>query len=208
MHYDVNPISSIRGKCIIKHSSHIDDLEAYKQNEDTFYYNKLYDRYSQRLYDVVPVEHIRNLSDTLIQAFYPYKFIVVDDGKASDFIEKRECAVCGKWVDSEVLLDCLHCHRKFHMYCIDPPLTKKPPKGYAWECLECLAALADDDQDSEIDELGGIKIDESRNSSMKDSKGVNKKLEEIIKKAREQQEREKNEPPPKRNLIPPNAGIK
>ncbi|ORX43732.1 hypothetical protein BCR36DRAFT_260492, partial [Piromyces finnis] len=137
MHYDINPISSIRGKCIIKHSSLIDDLEAYKQREDTFYYNKLYDRYSQRLYDVIPIEHIRNLSDTLIQAFYPYKFIVVDEGKASDFVEKRECTICSNWVDNEVLLDCLHCHRKFHMYCIDPPLTKKPPKGYGWVCPEC-----------------------------------------------------------------------
>jgi len=207
MHYDINPISSIRGKCIIKHTSHIEDLEAYKQQEDTFYYNKLYDRYSQRLYDVVPVEEIRNLSDTLIQAFYPYKFIIVDEGKASDFVERRECAVCEKWVDSDVLLDCLHCHRKFHMYCIDPPLTKKPPKGYAWECLDCLGILSELNEEEE-NENGGINLDEFRNTHHNNTKDRKKiyieKLKEIIES--DKAKAKKREPLlQKRNIIPPNA---
>ncbi|ORY26560.1 BAH-domain-containing protein, partial [Neocallimastix californiae] len=212
MHYDVNPISSIRGKCIIKHRSHIEDFESYRQQEDTFYYEKLYDRYSQRLYDVVPVEQIRNLSDTLVLAFYPYKFIIVDDGKAPDFVDKRECAVCGKWVDSDVLLDCLHCHRKFHMYCIDPPMTKKPSKGYAWECLECLGYLTENEDEEAGDEMDDsnliLKMNESRNHSTiinnnnntKYSPKKSKKLSKIsISKE------EEKEPPLKRNLIPPNA---
>ncbi|ORX63235.1 hypothetical protein BCR32DRAFT_293253 [Anaeromyces robustus] len=193
MHYDVNPISSIRGKCTIKHTRRY------------FLLYKLYDRYSQRLYDVVPVEEIRNLSDTLIQAFYPYKFIIVDDGKASDFVEKRECAVCEKWVDNDVLLDCLHCHRKFHMYCIDPPLTKKPPKGYAWECLDCLGILADLKEEEE-NENNGLNMDEFRNihHNIKDRKKIYiEKLKKIIESAKAKEK--KNEILPKRNIIPPNA---
>lgn len=54
MHSDTCPLSSLRGKCQIRHMSEIDDLNAYKKTRDAFWYDKMFDRYIHRLYDVIP----------------------------------------------------------------------------------------------------------------------------------------------------------
>lgn len=48
------------------------------------------------------------------------------------------CTTCGGKDDEERLLLCEHCPRIYHLYCLDPPLTKVP-KG-DWLCPRCQAA--------------------------------------------------------------------
>lgn len=99
MHSDLNPVSSIRGTCVVRHKHDIPDLEQYKQLNDHFYYHQLYDRYMQRLYDVVPCELIQNVPMPIQQALRDrYEFIVVEPNKANDLtVARRICCVCQDW---------------------------------------------------------------------------------------------------------------
>jgi hypothetical protein len=44
----------------VKHKSHIDDLAAWKKEPNHFYYEKLYDEYLKRDYEVVGVKAFLN----------------------------------------------------------------------------------------------------------------------------------------------------
>lgn len=37
-------------------------------------------------------------------------------------------------------VDCAVCHFTYHMYCVRPPLTRKPARGFAWACAACSRA--------------------------------------------------------------------
>lgn len=101
MHSDINPVSSIRGKCTVTHKYYIakDQMDVYRKEQDNFYYNQLYDRYIQRVYDVVPCETVQNVPmDTLEALKQRYQFIVVEQGKANDLTgARRICCVCQEW---------------------------------------------------------------------------------------------------------------
>ncbi|KAI8821134.1 PHD-zinc-finger like domain-containing protein, partial [Fimicolochytrium jonesii] len=136
MHSDINPVTSIRGKCEIMHIHHIADLDKWKAKDDTFYYDQLYDRYTHRVYDVVPLELVRNLPDEVAHALSDYLFILVEAGKASDFTERRVCNSCDRWCNpDEAVVKCVACNGAFHLGCVG--LNKKPPKGFAWQCAKC-----------------------------------------------------------------------
>lgn len=101
MHSDVNPVSSIRGKCIVTHKYYVpkDQIDAYRKEQDHFYYNQLYDRYIQRVYDVLPCEIVQNVPMDILDALKQrYQFIVVEQGKAADLTSaRRMCCVCQEW---------------------------------------------------------------------------------------------------------------
>ncbi|KAJ3040011.1 putative PHD type zinc finger protein with BAH domain-containing protein [Rhizophlyctis rosea] len=137
MHSDINPVSSIRGKCKIEHVHYIKDLEAYKIQDDAFYYNQLYDRYNHRVYDVVPVAQLKNLPSEVAAPLSSYRFILVEAGKASDWTDKRICPICNRWCNpDEPIVKCVTCREAFHLHCVG--LAKKPSRGYAWQCAMCL----------------------------------------------------------------------
>lgn len=101
MHSDINLVSSIRGKCVVTHKHYIpkDQLEDYRKKENHFYYNQLYDRYIQRVYDVVPCEIVQNVPTDILEALKErYQFIIVEQGKASDLtVARRICCICQEW---------------------------------------------------------------------------------------------------------------
>lgn len=164
MHSDINPVSSIRGKCVVTHKYYIskDQIDDYRKQQDHFYYNQLYDRYIQRVYDVVPCETVQNVPmDTLDALKQRYQFIVVEQGKASDLtVARRICCVCQEWCSRYVFIvtvdtcvcrfiyilfpfvsaasvKCAACQKSYHMTCLNPPLARKPSKGFAWQCAFC-----------------------------------------------------------------------
>ncbi|KAI8825023.1 uncharacterized protein EV422DRAFT_242528 [Fimicolochytrium jonesii] len=56
------------------------------------------------------------------------------------------CNICGVFEAANVqrktpiarqLVNCSNCEKSFHMGCLDPPMKKRPPRGYAWRCLDC-----------------------------------------------------------------------
>lgn len=101
MNSDLNPVSAIRGKCIVQHKYYIpkDQFEQYKSMEDHFYYNQLYDRYMQRVYDIVPCETVQNVPMDIQEALSQrYQYIIVEQGKASELtVARRNCCVCQNW---------------------------------------------------------------------------------------------------------------
>ncbi|KAI7894371.1 BAH domain-containing protein [Mucor mucedo] len=139
MHSDINPVSSIRGKCTVTHKYYVQQIDQYRKQQDNFYYNQLYDRYIQRVYDVVPCETVQNLPmDTLEALKQRYQFIVVEQGKAADLtVARRNCCVCQEWCQSAVSVKCAGCQKSYHMSCLNPPLVRKPSKGFAWQCAFC-----------------------------------------------------------------------
>lgn len=101
MHSDVNPITSIRGKCTVTYKNYIpsNQLDEYKRQEDHFYYHQLYDRYMQRVYDIVPSRLVQNIPINVQQALCErYEFVVVEQGKVADLtVARRTCCVCHSW---------------------------------------------------------------------------------------------------------------
>ncbi|KAK4519548.1 asparagine synthetase [Mucor velutinosus] len=139
MHSDIYPVSSIRGKCTVMHKHYVPNIDVYRKQQDHFYYNQLYDRYIQRVYDVVPCETVQNVPmDTLEALKSRYQFIAVEQGKAADLtVARRICCVCQQWCQSAMSVKCAACHKSFHMSCLNPPLARKPSKGFAWQCAYC-----------------------------------------------------------------------
>ncbi|KAI8589130.1 hypothetical protein BDZ88DRAFT_396319, partial [Geranomyces variabilis] len=148
MHTDLNPISTMRGTCDIRHVYHIKDLEEWKSRDDTFYYDQLYDRYTHRVYDAVPLAQAKNLPNDVSRALSDYEYLLVEAGKAADFTERRVCNSCDSWCNpDEPVVKCVLCRGAFHLGCVG--LGKKPPKGYAWQCAKCNKKAVDDAEEVE-----------------------------------------------------------
>ncbi|KAF9199294.1 putative PHD type zinc finger protein with BAH domain-containing protein [Haplosporangium sp. Z 27] len=145
MHSDMNPLSSIRGRCIVTHQSYIEDLDSYKKKPDHFYYNQLFDRYILRFYDVLPVESVRNLPADVAEVLNKrYQYIVVEAGTASEYTDAhRVCLICKRWCASGEALKCIKCQGFHHMLCINPPMLRKPSKGFAFQCALCTKLATD-----------------------------------------------------------------
>ncbi|KAI1345157.1 hypothetical protein F5Y15DRAFT_410832 [Xylariaceae sp. FL0016] len=142
MHSDINPLTALRGKCQIRHKAEIDELEAYRRTPDCFWYEKLYDRYIQKHYDVVPCFQIINVPERVKKVLDErWKFILVEQGRAKEFTSAvKLCKRCGGYCASNDSVDCAHCNQTFHMNCVRPPLLKKPSRGFAWACAACSRA--------------------------------------------------------------------
>ncbi|KAK3835742.1 MAG: hypothetical protein J3R72DRAFT_451185 [Linnemannia gamsii] len=145
MHSDMNPLTSIRGRCTVTHQSYIKDLESYKKKPDHFYYNQLFDRYIHRFYDVLPVDSVRNLpADVAEELTRRYQYIVVEAGTASEYTDAhRVCLICKRWCASGEALKCIMCQGFHHMLCINPPMLRKPSKGFAFQCALCTKLAMD-----------------------------------------------------------------
>lgn len=53
---------------------------------------------------------------------------------------------------STASVKCAACHKSYHMACLKPPLARKPPKGFAWQCALCTRqeVLASSPSDSDV----------------------------------------------------------
>ncbi|KAJ2486785.1 putative PHD type zinc finger protein with BAH domain-containing protein [Coemansia sp. RSA 2050] len=139
MHSDINPVNAIKGKCQVRHTAEIADLSSWKSKPDHYYYNQLFDRYSTRLYDIIPVAQIRNAPQNVLQKLCDtYEFIFAESQKISDLVStRRACTICATWCGLSDWIKCSICEKIYHMTCLDPPVTRKPAKGYTWNCAAC-----------------------------------------------------------------------
>ena len=142
MHSDICPITSLRGKCGIKHRSEIDDLEAYKKERDAFYFMQVFDRFIRRWYECIPVSQVINVPDNVKKALDErWKFVVVEVGRVKELTSAvKTCKRCVKYCASSDSVDCAICKNSYHMNCVQPPLPKKPSRGFAWACGPCSRA--------------------------------------------------------------------
>ncbi|KAJ5106261.1 hypothetical protein N7456_002936 [Penicillium angulare] len=142
MHSDACPLSSLRGKCQIRHSSEIDDITAYKKTRDSFWYDKMFDRYIHRLYDVIPTKDVINVPGNVKKVLDDrWKFILVELGKGKELTGAvKTCKRCRSFAANSESVDCAVCSSTYHMHCVRPALTKKPARGFAWACAACSRA--------------------------------------------------------------------
>ncbi|KAI1455710.1 hypothetical protein F4805DRAFT_459545 [Annulohypoxylon moriforme] len=142
MHSDISPLTSLRGKCQIRHKAEIDDMESYRKTPDCFWFEKLYDRYIQKYYDVIPCFQIVNVPERVKKVLDErWKYILVEQGRAKEFTSAvKSCKRCSGYCASNDSVDCAVCSHTYHMNCVRPPLLKKPSRGFAWACAACSRA--------------------------------------------------------------------
>jgi hypothetical protein len=142
MHSDMCPLTSLRGLCIIKHRSEIDDLEAYRKERDTFYFVQVFDRFIRRWYECIPTSQIINVPEKVKKALDErWKFVAVETGRVKELTSAvKTCKRCTRYCASNESVDCAICKLSYHMNCVQPPLPKKPSRGFAWACAPCSRA--------------------------------------------------------------------
>jgi hypothetical protein len=96
MHSDSCPISSIRGKCSIMHKSEIEDLDEYRMGRDCFYFERAFDRYIHRYYDVIPTTAVRNVPEAIRNALIArWKYLCVEPQRGKELCSQmKECKRC------------------------------------------------------------------------------------------------------------------
>lgn len=96
MHSDICPLTSLRGKCRILHRSEIDDIDEYRKTRDCFWYERLFDRYIHRYYDVIPVSQVINVPVHVKKVLDErWRFLVVEVGRGKELISAvKSCKRC------------------------------------------------------------------------------------------------------------------
>ncbi|KAK3821272.1 MAG: hypothetical protein J3Q66DRAFT_332951 [Benniella sp.] len=175
MHSDMNPLSSVRGRCTVTHQAYIKDLESYRKRPDHFYYSQLFDRYIHRFYDILPVESVRNLPpDVAEELGRRYQYIIVEAGTASEYTDAhRVCLICKRWCASGEALKCIMCQGFHHMLCINPPMLRKPSKGFAFQCALCTKLAMDSASSSSTSSSPSLLKQPSASNNSATSSGQN-----------------------------------
>lgn len=62
---EVTDINQIRGKCFVVHRDKINDLAGWKKKPDRFYFNRLFDPYIKKEFDILPSTEVRNSKRSL-----------------------------------------------------------------------------------------------------------------------------------------------
>ncbi|KAL3417239.1 phd finger and bah domain protein [Phlyctema vagabunda] len=142
MHSDISPLTALRGKCQIKHRSEVEKLDELRKMKDWFWYEKLYDRYIHRYYEVIPTRQVINVPEEVKRVLDDrWKYILVESGRGKELTSAvKSCKRCTRYCASNDSVDCAVCRNTYHMSCVNPPLLKKPSRGFAWACGPCSKA--------------------------------------------------------------------
>lgn len=169
MHSDTCPLSSFRGVVTVKHKAEVEEtyeppkhakdvspaytlaVEYYCSFPNHFYFDKLFDRYMIKFYDIIKTStllpHMANAANNskhfLLALNKRFEFIFMEASRTKQFLNNfnstssSHCDVCAEWCSPNESVDCAVCNKNFHMLCLDPPLLKKPSRGFSWSCAVC-----------------------------------------------------------------------
>lgn len=104
MHSDISPLTALRGKCQIRHRNEIDNMDAYRRTPDSFWFEKLYDRYIQKNYDLIPTSKIVNVPEKVKKVLDDrWRFVLVEQGRGKELTSavktcKRCSGYCARYV--------------------------------------------------------------------------------------------------------------
>lgn len=107
MHSDVSPLTALRGKCIVKHRAEITSMDAYRKNPDSFWFDKMYDRYIQKHYEVIPTCQIVNVPERVKKMLDKHwKYILYEQGRGKELTSavkscKRCSGYCARYVPAD-----------------------------------------------------------------------------------------------------------
>ncbi|CAE6419711.1 unnamed protein product [Rhizoctonia solani] len=136
---EVQPVSHLRAKCYVRHKDKISDLPAWKKKPDHFYFQRVFDPYIRKEFDVLRSADVTNLPAEIREVLQTrYEFVVAERDVIGDLTDNlRLCETCEKWAPSHDSVRCDTCKCYYHMACVNPPLVAKPAKGYGWTCGAC-----------------------------------------------------------------------
>ncbi|KAJ1306572.1 hypothetical protein OPQ81_007573 [Rhizoctonia solani] len=136
---EVQPVSHLRAKCYVRHKDKIPDLQAWKKKPDHFYFQRVFDPYIRKEFDVLRSADVTNLPAEIREVLQSrYEFVVAERDVIGDLTDNlRLCETCEKWAPSQDSVRCDTCKCYYHMACVNPPLVAKPAKGYGWTCGAC-----------------------------------------------------------------------
>lgn len=165
MHSDVCPLTSFRGFVTVNHrldveryfappknsTQYANALEYYSSFPNYFYFDKLFDRYMIKFYDIIKTEvllpYIKNATNNNINYILAlnkrFEYVFMEAARVKIFINNfnstlsTHCDICAEWCPSAELVTCAKCEKHFHMLCLDPPLLRKPSRGFSWSCALC-----------------------------------------------------------------------
>ncbi|CAE6484289.1 unnamed protein product [Rhizoctonia solani] len=136
---EVQPVSHLRARCYVRHKDKISDLQAWKKKPDHFYFQRVFDPYIRKEFDVLRSADVTNLPLEIREVLQSrYEFVVAERDVIGDLTDNlRLCETCEKWAPSQDSVRCDTCKCYYHMACVNPPLVAKPAKGYGWTCGAC-----------------------------------------------------------------------
>lgn len=136
---EICDINQLRSRCHVLHRDKITDLAGWKKRPDRFYFNRLFDPYIKKEFDVIQATDVRNLPDNIRQVLtLRYEYVVAEKEVVPDLTDTlRLCATCSEWCANPDTVGCDRCKNFFHMSCVQPPLLAKPSRGYGWTCAPC-----------------------------------------------------------------------
>lgn len=104
MHSDISPLTALRGKCQIRHRVEIDNMDDYRRMPDSFWYEKLYDRYIQKNYDLIPTSSIVNVPEKVKRVLDErWNYVLIEQGRGKELTSavkscKRCSGYCARYV--------------------------------------------------------------------------------------------------------------
>ncbi|TFK71677.1 hypothetical protein BDN72DRAFT_957959 [Pluteus cervinus] len=136
---EVCDINQLRAKCHVVHRDKISDLAGWKKRPDRFYFNRLFDPYIKKEFEIIQSTDVRNLPENIRETLISrYEYVVAEKEVIPDLTDAiRLCDTCDGWCPSPDTVQCEYCKRFFHMRCVQPPLSAKPARGYGWTCAPC-----------------------------------------------------------------------
>ncbi|KAF8347972.1 hypothetical protein F5887DRAFT_881413 [Amanita rubescens] len=136
---EICDINQLRAKCHVVHRDKISDLAGWKKRPDRFYFNRLFDPYIKKEFEIIQSTDVRNLPDHIREVLTSrYEYVVAEKEVIPDLTDTiRLCVACQDWCSSPDSVQCDRCKRFFHMKCVQPPLSAKPSRGYGWTCAPC-----------------------------------------------------------------------
>ncbi|KAI0042738.1 hypothetical protein FA95DRAFT_1590696 [Auriscalpium vulgare] len=139
---EICDVSQLRSKCFVVHRDKITDLAGWKKRPDRFYFNRLFDPYIKKEFEVIQSNDVRNLPPNIREALTTrYEYVVAEKEIVPDLTDTlRQCETCSKWCPPPESVRCDRCKHYFHMGCVQPPLIAKPTRGYGWTCGPCSRA--------------------------------------------------------------------
>jgi hypothetical protein len=117
MHSDISPLTALRGKCQIRHRAEIENMDEYRKTPDSFWFEKLYDRYIQKNYDLIPTPKIVNVPDKVKKVLDDrWKYVLVEQGRGKELTSavklcKRCSSYCARYVCARSIRFCLTASR-------------------------------------------------------------------------------------------------
>jgi hypothetical protein len=99
MHSDICPLTSLRGKCQIVHRADIKDMDEYRKNKDSFWFNQAFDRFIHRWYEVVPTKQVINVPERVKKALDErWKYVICEAARAKELTsEVKTCKRCSMY---------------------------------------------------------------------------------------------------------------